>query len=215
MARFRLIVFDWDGTLMDSAAHIVDSMRRAAADLGLPPRAEDEVRHIIGLGLREAVAALYPRADEAQRARLVERYRFHYLAADPTRPFPGAEAVLRALAGDGFLLGVATGKGRRGLDRALAHTGFGAYFHMTRCADEARSKPHPEMLEQIMDGLGVAPRHTLVVGDTEYDLEMAANAGAAAVAVDYGAHPRERLLARRPLACLGRLQELLPLVAAD
>jgi phosphoglycolate phosphatase len=209
MARaFELVVFDWDGTLMDSEAHIVNSMQRALADLQLPSRSRDSVRDIIGLGLREAMEKLLPGEDDSVYQSLTDRYRYHFLADDPCQPFDGAEAVLQALQEAGYLLAVATGKGRPGLDRVLESTGFGRYFVETRCADEARSKPHPQMLQDIMDTLATAPEQTLMVGDTEYDLQMANAARTAALGVDYGVHARERLLACQPLACLSSIQEL-------
>jgi len=207
-ARFELVVFDWDGTLMDSEAHIVVSMQRAVEDLELPPLEPERVRNVIGLGLREAIADLYPQYDDATVQSIADRYRYHFLADDPCEPFEGAEAVLQRLQQQGYLLAVATGKGRRGLDRVLESTGFGDYFLETRCADETVSKPHPQMLLEIMEMLDVAPARTLMVGDTEYDLNMAHAAGATPLAVDYGVHERERLLACRPAGCLSSIQAL-------
>ncbi len=207
-ARFELVVFDWDGTLMDSEAHIVASMQRAIDDLKLPTVDDNNIRNIIGLGLREAIADLYPQSDDATVQSIADRYRYHFLADDPCEPFEGAEAVLKQLQQQGYLLAVATGKGRSGLDRVLEATGFGTYFLETRCADETVSKPHPQMLLEIMETLDVAPGRTLMVGDTEYDLNMASAAGATALAVDYGVHERERLLACKPAACLDSIQAL-------
>ncbi|NOX76311.1 MAG: HAD-IA family hydrolase [Gammaproteobacteria bacterium] len=207
-ARFELVVFDWDGTLMDSEAHIVASMRRAIDDLKLPLMDDNNIRNIIGLGLREAIMDLYPQQNDDTVQSIADRYRYHFLADDPCEPFEGAEAVLKQLQQQGYLLAVATGKGRRGLDRVLEATGFGAYFLETRCADETISKPHPQMLLEIMETLDVAPERTLMVGDTEYDLNMAHAAGATALAVDYGVHERERLLACKPAGCLNSIQTL-------
>ena len=205
---FELVVFDWDGTLMDSEAYIVACMQRAVGDLQLPPVSHDSVRNIIGLGLREALLALLPGQDDALYQTLVDRYRYHFLADDPCEPFVGAEQVLSSLHAQGYMMAVATGKGRRGLDRVLESTGFGRFFIETRCADETRSKPHPQMLHEIMDVLGIMPEQTLMVGDTEYDLQMAQAAGAASLAVDYGVHERERLLQCNPLECLSAITEL-------
>ena len=205
---FELIVFDWDGTLMDSEAHIVASMLNAVDDLGLPPASGDSVRNTIGLGLREAITKLLPEASDAIHQSLVDRYRYHFLADDPCQPFEGAETVLSALQDEGYLLAVATGKGRPGLNRVLESTGFGRYFVETRCADETCSKPHPQMLHEIMEVLDVSPTRTLMIGDTEYDLQMANAAGVAPLAVDYGVHERERLLGCNPLGCLMSIQEL-------
>lgn len=194
MKRYELIVFDWDGTLMDSAAMIVDSVQSAARDLGLAPPSEERARHIIGLGLGDALRHAMPDLPEDHYPKLVERYRHHYLSRDHQLAlFAGAAALVRELADNGFRLSVATGKSRKGLDRALDHTGLGVFFHGTRCADECHSKPHPQMIEELMDELAVAPEQTLMIGDTTHDLLMARNAGVDAVAVSYGAHPRASL----------------------
>lgn len=213
--RFTLLVFDWDGTLMDSEARIVACLRAAIADLSLAQRDEEALKNIIGLGLREAVDTLYPEADEALHHRLTERYRYHYLTADPTPSelFAGAQSTLERLAEAGYLMAVATGKGRVGLDKVLRETGLGPLFHATRCADETFSKPHPQMLQEIMDELGAAPEHTLMIGDTEYDMLMARNAGASALAVSYGVHAPERLLDCGPLGCIHDITELEPWLA--
>ncbi|AVR88512.1 HAD-IA family hydrolase [Thauera aromatica] len=207
--RFDLIVFDWDGTLMDSAAAIVRAMQAAACDLGLPAPSDERARYVIGLGLGDALRYAVPELAEADYPRMVERYRHHYLSRDHELVlFEGVVDMIATLAGRGRMLGVATGKSRVGLDRALGHTGLGAYFHSTRCADECFSKPHPAMLEQIMDELGVRPERTLMVGDTTHDLQMAKNAGTAALAVGFGAHPAAALEAESPLACVHRPHEL-------
>ncbi|MEW6514736.1 MAG: HAD-IA family hydrolase [Pseudomonadota bacterium] len=194
MKRYELIVFDWDGTLMDSAAMIVDSVQAAARDLGLEPPSEQRARHIIGLGLGDALRHAMPDLPEDHYPELVERYRHHYLSRDHQLVlFAGADALIRQLSEDGFRLGVATGKSRAGLDRALAHTGLGELFHGSRCADECHSKPHPQMIEELMAEFAVPPAQTLMIGDTTHDLLMAHNAGVDAVAVSYGAHTRDGL----------------------
>lgn len=207
---FNLLVFDWDGTLMDSEARIVACIRGAITDLNLEPRSTASIRNIIGLGLREAVFALYPEGDEALLDAMVERYRHHFLTADPTPSelFAGARETIEQLAEANYLLAVATGKGRQGLNKVLEETGLGPYFHTTRCADETFSKPHPMMLEQIMDELGVEPGATLMIGDTEYDMQLASNARANALAVSYGVHEKDRLLKYQPLHCLDAIDEL-------
>ena len=201
--RFELLVFDWDGTLMDSTAVIVASLQAACADLGLAVPSEASARHIIGLGLDDAMAHVLPQVDAAEYPRIVERYRYHFRLRDPATPlFPGTEHALRALGAAGHLLAIATGKSRRGLDRALDSTGLRAVFHATRCGDEATGKPHPGMLNDLIAMLGADAARTLMVGDTTHDLEMARNAGVASVAVTYGAHPRAQLEAHNPLACI-------------
>lgn len=207
--RFDLIVFDWDGTLMDSAAAIVRAMQAAARDLDLPPPPEERARYVIGLGLGDALRHAIPELEEADYPRMVERYRHHYLSSDHELSlFEGVDALIDALAGRGHLLAVATGKSRVGLNRALGHTGLERYFHATRCADECFSKPHPAMLEELMDELGAAPERTLMIGDTTHDLQMARNARTAGLAVAFGAHPRAALEAESPLACLHTPREL-------
>ena len=208
--KFTLVVFDWDGTLMDSEAKIVSSAIAATRDLAIPELAPERVRDIIGLGLKEATQVLFPGADDQLHASFIDRYRHHFLEADqtPMPLFDGVADTLEALLQDGYLLAVATGKSRRGLDRALEETGLSGHFTASRCADETRSKPDPQMLEQLMAELGAEPRETVMVGDTEYDLQMALNAGTYSVAVSYGVHARDRLLQFGPLTCLDRIGEL-------
>lgn len=207
--RFELIVFDWDGTLMDSAALIANSVQRAAGDLGLAPPSDERARHIIGLGLIDALRHALPDLDESRYDELADRYRHHYLSRDHELDlFAGAQELVLELAQAEYLLGVATGKSRRGLDRALEGSGLGAYFHATRCADECHSKPHPQMLHELMEEFGVAADATLMIGDTTHDLLMAKNAGVASLAVAYGAHPRAQLEAVQPLHCAGSLEEM-------
>jgi phosphoglycolate phosphatase len=207
--RFDLIVFDWDGTLMDSAALIVDSVQSAARDLGLEPPSDERARHIIGLGLIDALRYALPGLEAERYQEVSERYRHHYLSRDDQLDlFKGALELVTELAQAEYLLGVATGKSRRGLDRALDGSGLRSYFHATRCADECHSKPHPQMLEELMAEFGVAPEATLMIGDTTHDLQMAKNAGVASLAVAYGAHPRPLLEAEMPLYCAGSVSEM-------
>ncbi len=208
--RFALLVFDWDGTVVDSAAHIVASIQAACADLGLTvPRAE-QARYIIGLGMQDAMRHLLPELPPADYPRLAERYRHHYLAGDEkVVPFGGVREGIARLHAEGFLLGVATGKSRRGLDQALRDTRLQGFFHASRCADEGFAKPHPDMLLFLMDRLNVAPARTLMIGDTTHDLEMARNAGVAALAVSYGAHAEVQLAGLAPLACVHCFDDLM------
>ena len=207
---FELVVFDWDGTLMDSPGRIVASMAAATADVGLTVLPEAAYRDVIGLGLWEALTSLFPTADRAMLEAFVERYRHYFLEACPTEAplFGGAHELLRAVADSGAFLAVATGKSRAGLDRVLAQTQCASYFHVTRTADETCSKPDPQMLLEIIEELEVSPANVLMVGDTEYDLEMAARAGTPAVAVSFGAHAPQRLAAYEPLACMNSLPQL-------
>lgn len=204
---FELIVFDWDGTLMDSEARIVACLQAAFRELGLPQPSRAEARDIIGLGLEEAMTRLAPGTGAGTRAELVLRYRRHFLVTNetPSVLFPGARETLDWLAAEGFRLAVATGKSRAGLDKSLMETDLEGFFHATRCADETFSKPNPQMLLELMEELGASPAETLMVGDTEYDMQMAVNAGVAALAVSFGVHAPDRLLAHGPLACLASL----------
>ncbi len=212
--RFKLLVFDWDGTLMDSEARIVDCVRAAVVDMGLEVPADERIRNIIGLGLSEAMNTLFPGADQALNQGIVERYRHHFLVENetPSRLFEGARETLTYLETEGYLLAVATGKSRRGLNESLEETALGDMFQATRCADETFSKPHPEMLLQVMDELGVLPDDTLMIGDTEYDMEMAANAGTRKLGVSYGVHSAERLARHRPLGVADSVRQIPGLV---
>lgn len=206
---YKLLVFDWDGTVMDSAGVIVSSLQQACLDLGLEAPSGERARHVIGLGLRDALSHIAPSLPESEYEALSLRYRTHFLAQDLSIPlFPGALGAVQDLHARGFSLAVATGKSRHGLDRVLAQTGLGGYFHYTRCADEGYSKPHPGMLQDIMQRLSYEPHETLMIGDTSHDLQMAINAGVDAVAVAYGAHTKEDLLAYRPLLCAATFKEL-------
>jgi phosphoglycolate phosphatase len=208
--RFSLLVFDWDGTLMDSEARIVSCMQAAISDVGLSPLEHGVIRDIIGLGLSEAMNRLFPESDQPLRQSLTARYRHHFLGNEhsPSTLFPGAMDTLLDLHGQGYLLAVATGKGRAGLESVLVETGCKRLFHATRCADETSSKPDPQMLHEIMADLGIPTTQTLMIGDTEYDMHMAHNAGAAAIAVSCGVHERARLLQCDPLACLDSIAGL-------
>jgi phosphoglycolate phosphatase len=208
--KYDLVVFDWDGTLMDSEARIVDCMQLAAADIGEDVPGRAEARDIIGLGLEQAVARLFPHAAPARVGELVDAYRRHWLGdeVEPARMFAGSCELVAELHEAGSLLAVATGKSRKGLDKSLAESGLGGLFHVTRCADEAFSKPHPQMLEEILTDLDTAPQRTIMVGDTEYDMQMASSAGVPAVGVTHGVHSAERLLAHGALQCFDDLFSL-------
>ena len=207
--RFDLIVFDWDGTLADSTQMIVECICLASAEAGLTVPEPAAASNIIGLGLREALAVLFGSLSESQYELLTARYRHHYFARDrETLLFEGAAQALAELERQGFMLAVATGKGRNGLNRSLTDSGVACHIHASRCADECFSKPHPQMLLEIMDELGVEAERTLMVGDTSYDLQMAGNAKVASLAVCYGAHPLESLLPHAPLAYFDQFTKL-------
>ena len=202
------IVFDWDGTLMDSEAQIVHCLHAAIADLGLEPMDDATVKDIIGLGLKEAIDTLVPGRDAGFHSAFVEAYREHWFAHDGSDLFAGARDVLELLRSNDIRLGIATGKARRGLVRVLGETGLEAYFDATRCSDETISKPHPQMLLEVMQELSVTPQQTVMVGDTEYDMEMATNAGAAKIAVRSGVHTEDRLKRHNPLVCLDNVNDM-------
>jgi phosphoglycolate phosphatase len=208
--RVKLVIFDWDGTLMDSAAKIINCLLAAIGDVGLGSLDRHAVRQIIGLSLHDAFNTLFPGASLEQHRELVERYRLHFLTTDRTamQLFPGVLKHLQELCGRGYLLAVATGKGRRGLDQVLTDTDTSHLFVATRCADEAPSKPHPQMLLDILDQTGIEASESVMVGDTVFDLQMANQAGVHAVAVTYGMHDVTQLHAHDPLACLNSFPEV-------
>lgn len=214
--RFELLVFDWDGTLMDSAGAIIASIQASCLDLGLPVPERERAAHVIGLGLKDALSYAVPELSPSDYGRMAERYRHHYLARDPgIELFPGMRAMLAGLKQRGYLLAVATGKTRVGLERVLVATRLKQYFDASRCADETHSKPHPAMLQELMRELLIEPQATLMIGDTAHDLQMAANAGVPALAVSYGAHPRDSLTGFNSLACIDTPQELAPWLAKN
>ncbi|MFT3849941.1 MAG: HAD-IA family hydrolase [Propionivibrio sp.] len=207
--NFDLLVFDWDGTLIDSTGAIVDAIQAACRDLGLPEPSNECASHVIGLGLDEALRYSVPTLPEDRFPQMIERYRSHFLSRDhELRLFSGVVELISELHAVGFHLAVATGKSRAGLNRSMKHCGLEAYFSATRCADECHSKPHPQMLEELQSEFLVPPARTLMIGDTTHDLQMASNAGVSALAVDYGAHPAEALDAMNPLARLQSVKEL-------
>lgn len=195
-----LCIFDWDGTLSDSAAKIVACMQASATDAGLPVLSFERTASIIGLGLPEAVADLYPEASPEQLERLRLGYSEHFVRADqiPSAFFDGVIDGLEDLKSQGFKIAVATGKSRRGLDRVLARLNMSEFFDSSRCADETRSKPHPLMLNELLAEFELKPSQAVMVGDTSFDLAMAEAIDMPRLGVSYGAHPRERLLAHTP-----------------
>jgi phosphoglycolate phosphatase len=196
--RYDLVIFDWDGTLMDSTRVIAGSLQSACRDIGCAVPSDEEALFVIGLNMADTFARVLPELDAEGQKRLAERYRHHFLAREHEAPlFAGVREMLSDLHGRGRRLAVATGKARRGLDRALESTGLAPWFEATRCADEGFAKPHPGMLLMLLEMTGVEPARALMVGDTTHDLELAANAGVDAIAVSYGAHA-EDLLATRP-----------------
>ena len=214
--QFDLIVFDWDGTLMDSAACIATALQAACGDCGYPVPSDRDARYVIGLGLQDAMAHVLPGVPATEYSTVVERYRHHFLIGDSgTTLFAGVSEMLQHLRDAGHRLAVATGKTRRGLDRALEQTGLARYFDATRCADEGQSKPHPGMLQWLMKTLAVEPHRTLMIGDTTHDMAMARAAGVPRLAIAHGAHEAHELVPYEPLACVGDCRELLDWLAAN
>lgn len=198
--RFDLIAFDWDGTLFDSTAIITRSIQRAVGDVGGTVPSDEDASYVIGLGLMQALAHAAPDVPKEKYPLLGERYKHHYsLHQNDISLFPGVLGMLEALRDRQHFLTVATGKSRWGLDQALADVALKDLFHATRTADETAGKPNARMLRELMAELGVAPERTLMVGDTTHDLQMAINAGCAAVGVSYGAHDTSALAALEPL----------------
>lgn len=216
MSGYPLIIFDWDGTLMDSKDRITECMQAAIRDVGAAPRSAAEIHNIIGLGLHESMQTLFPDNPEIWTA-VIAAYRDHFLDEQrvDSEMFAGVDELLRELHARGRLLAVATSKARRGLDRVLGQTGLGAYFHATRCADEARSKPHPDMLQHILAVLGHDAEDAVMVGDTEYDLRMAQAIGMDSIAVTYGVHERQRLLACQPRHCVDDVASLATILLGE
>lgn len=209
--RYRLVIFDWDGTLMDSVARIVDCMQAASRDAGWGELAPESIRNIIGLGLPEAIASLCPGIAPERAELLHSRYAWHFVEGSdtPMRFYAGVEAGLAGLHGrGGQRLAVATGKSRRGLDRIFRESDSGHWFHASRTADETRSKPHPRMLEELLVELEVPLEEAVMVGDTEYDLEMARAIGMDRVAVTWGVHAPERLAVSEPNFAADTVPEL-------
>jgi phosphoglycolate phosphatase len=208
-SRPRLIVFDWDGTLVDSTAAIVHALRSAAIDVGVEPPSREQASYVIGLGLHDAIRRAVPRLPQERLADYLGRYRYHFLKADAfIGAFEGIAELLGDLGESGAWLAVATGKSRAGLDRALDQMGWGMRFVSTRCADEGIPKPDPWMLVDICKELGVEPSQALMIGDTTHDLAMARDAGSRAIGVTYGAHPRGELETLPSVALVDTVHQL-------
>lgn len=210
--NYRGVIFDWDGTLMNSEARIVAAIQYAAAQNNLPVLSDHESKQIIGLSLQNAVAQLYPTiAEDLTTIQAVsEAYTEHFLHESqvPMIPFPFADELLEALLDEGYKLAVATGKSRRGLDEVLKLTGFGRFFDITRTPIESASKPNPLMLQQIMAHWNWSAEQVVMVGDTTFDMEMAANIGMDRIALHHGVHHPAQLSVFNPVAALEDLSAL-------
>lgn len=207
-----LFIFDWDGTLIDSKAKITHAMQFAASDMGWEPLENSLIHNIIGLGLPEAILRLYPQATEKECTALRDFYAAHFLRLDKEKAsdfFPLVWETLNALRSQGHRLAIATGKSRKGLDRILGDLNLSDYFDATRCADETASKPHPLMLEQLLTHFNSLAQDAVMIGDTEYDMEMAQRIHMPRIAVSYGAHHIDRLYQYDPELCLDQFDKLL------
>lgn len=208
--QFKLLVFDWDGTLIDSIERIVTSLQHASREVCGIKLSEDRARGVIGLGLREAIQQLHPELDAATVESVAASYRQNFLfdSQVPELLFDGVEELLQNLVADNYTLAIATGKSRPGLDRAMQKHQLSAYFAATRCADETRSKPHPEMLLSILHELDTENRDAVMIGDSAHDMRMANNAGVAAIGVTYGVEGAASLMAHQPLTCLDKITDV-------
>ena len=205
---YRLLVFDWDGTIIDSASTIAECIRDAARELGLEVPERERAAHVIGLGLHDAMRIAVPALAAERYPEFVASYRKNFQARkDSMQLFDGMRSLLGELSKK-HLLAIATGKSRRGLDRDLEVHNLKPCFVASRCADETNPKPHPAMLLELMGELDIGQKETLMVGDTSHDMEMARAAGVDALAVTYGAHPEDGLRACAPLQCFSSVADL-------
>jgi len=211
MKKYQCIVFDWDGTLMDSIQKIVECLQSAAEDVDLPIPTVAAAKDIIGLGLQEAMLAIFGDISEQKVSEIVERYRFYFLEDNQTSQplYPSVRSGLKILDETGVALCVATGKARRGLDRVMSKENLESLFFYTRCADESRSKPHPQMLLDILNHTALDSERVLMVGDTTYDMEMAAGANIDSVGLTHGVHSKQRLLSSGADQVFSNFDELL------
>lgn len=209
--KYSLVIFDWDGTLVDSVPNIVSALKLAAGDFGLPLLSDVSYRNIIGLSLGPALLQLYPHLDDSGLGGLRESYKDHHLRLErqASKPFSGVVNGLSALNDAGMLMAVATGKRRAGLQRSMAANGYQDFFHASRTADDAQSKPHPDMLEQLLKELEVPADQALMVGDSSFDMGMAKSAGIDGVAVTYGAQSRKELESWQPVMVADQFDEFI------
>lgn len=208
--KYKAVIFDWDGTLIDSVEHIATSLRRAAEAVGLPVRTLEAYRDIIGLGMVEALDKLYPGLSRAGMNAIRKHYADYFFSESvlPSSIFPGMQDLLTQLGMGGVHLAVATGKSRRGLDHALETSGLARHFPITRCADETRSKPDPLMLHEILRHFGLRSEEAVMIGDTVYDMDMAARAGMPAIGVTWGVHEAEQLAVFEPVRVVHEVEDL-------
>lgn len=206
----KVVIFDWDGTLIDSVEHIAESLHQAASDLGYPELEREAYRDIIGLGMVEALHKLYPGISDREMNRIREGYRSYFFSktTTPQNVFAGMADVVTDLRAAGRGCSVATGKSRHGLRGALETSGLGPHFDITRCADETRSKPDPRMLSEIIEHYRIRPDQAVMIGDTRYDLEMAQRIGMPSIGVEWGVHQRDVLQHYEPHAIVDTVADL-------
>ncbi len=214
MKHFPLLVFDWDGTLVDSIDRIVTSLQFASKQTVNIEPSETQARDVIGLGLMEAIEKLHPELDTQQHSTelnaIADSYRQHYLHDNtvPAPLFKGVNNLLDELREEGYILAVSTGKSRAGLEQSMNEHKLNEYFTTTRCAGENKSKPHPEMLHEILQQLNFSASQTLMIGDSEHDLKMASNANMQSIGVTHGVHDATTLNKHKPLTCLTDITQL-------
>lgn len=208
-SQYQLLIFDWDGTLCDTAAHVIQSIQTSIAELELPERDDEQIKSLIGLNIHDFVRTLYPELDVTMQSNLINQYRLHYFT-DPEamRLYPDVKQTLLRLKSLGFILAIATGKGRAGLELGLEQTSIAPLISGYRCADNCPSKPNPQMIIELMEEFQVKPEQTVLIGDTEYDMELAKNAGVTPLAVSYGVHDVEQLASHDPVEIFQRLSDL-------
>ena len=214
MKQFPLLIFDWDGTLVDSIERIVTSLQHASKQAAGTDISETQAKEVIGLGLMEAISKLHPELDAKlqiiELTNIADAYRQHYLYDNtvPAPLFSGVDKLLDELRQDGYTLAISTGKSRIGLDQSIAEHKMADYFTTTRCAGENKSKPHPEMLQEILSELNFSAGEALMIGDSEHDLKMANNANMQCIGVTHGVHDAATLNKHNPLTCLTDITDL-------
>ena len=209
--KYKAIVFDWDGTLMDSITKIVETMQSSAKHHGYPVPDYDQAKDVIGISLLPALKQLFNIHDEIAAMELLHTYKEHFKEHTQTDSplFSGAVELLETLKQRGYLLAVATGKGRQGLNSNWHHSNTEHFFTASKTADDAQSKPSPDMLQQILSELDLSADQVLMVGDTTYDMAMAEAINIDRIGVSFGVHSADTLQKHKPLAVIDELHELL------
>ncbi|HDY93776.1 MAG TPA: HAD family hydrolase [Pseudoalteromonas sp.] len=206
--KYKLVIFDWDGTVMDSVTKIVNCIRSSAESLNIVPPSDEAIKNIIGMSLEKAIDVLFP-DNVAQHQALISGYKYQYsVDTTPTPVFADVVSVLNALKEQGIVLAVATGKGRGGLERLLDQSQLRHFFSATRTSDEAQSKPSPDMLYQLLEELGISAQDAVMIGDTQIDMTMAKAAGMDRIGVTMGVHNAQQLNKLSPVATVDNYLQL-------